>query len=141
MEKNVKQTTSAGGVVVNKDGLVLVVNQRGVSWSLPKGHIDKGEDALDAAKREIYEESGINRLELLSDLGHYRRHKNAIGGGDDTSEEKTIFMFLFKTDQSLLNPKDKDNPEAKWVNKNEVADLLTHRKDKEFFLSIKNILS
>ena len=53
-----KHTQSAGGVVLNKKGEVLVVSQRGTSWSLPKGHIDKGEDALGAAKREIYEESG-----------------------------------------------------------------------------------
>ena len=137
MENNVKQTTSAGGVVINKDGLVLVVNQKGQSWSLPKGHIDEGESALDAAKREIYEESGISQLELLSELGNYQRSRIALGG-DDTSEQKTIFMFLFKTDQSLLKPIDPENPEARWVNKNEVADLLTHRKDKEFFLSVKN---
>lgn len=138
MENDVKQTTSAGGVVINKDGLVLVVNQRGQSWSLPKGHIDEGESALDAAKREIYEESGINQLKLLSELGNYQRSKIALGGGDDTSEQKTIFMFLFETDQSLLKPIDPENPEARWVNKDEVADLLTHRKDKEFFLSIRS---
>jgi len=138
MKNNVRQTTSAGGVVINKDGLVLVVNQRGQSWSLPKGHINEGESALDAAKREIYEESGINQLELLSELGNYQRSKIALDGGDDTSEQKTIFMFLFKTDQSLLKPIDPENPEARWVNKNNVADLLTHRKDKEFFLSIRN---
>lgn len=138
MENNVKQTTSAGGVVINKDGLILVVNQKGQSWSLPKGHIDEGERALDAAKREIYEESGINQLELLSELGSYQRPRIALGGGDDIFEQKTIFMFLFKTDQSLLKPIDPENPEARWVNKDDVSDLLTHRKDKEFFLSIRN---
>ncbi|MCK4247280.1 MAG: NUDIX hydrolase, partial [Methanomicrobia archaeon] len=43
-----KQTKSAGGVVINEDNQVLVVNQNGNSWSLPKGHIDYGEDKLDA---------------------------------------------------------------------------------------------
>lgn len=136
MENDIKQTTSAGGVVINKDGLVLVVNQKGQSWSLPKGHINEGESTLDAAKREIYEESGINQLELLSDLGNYQRCKIALNGDDDTSEQKTIFMFLFKTDQSLLNPIDPENPEARWVDRSKVSKLLTHRKDKEFFLSI-----
>jgi 8-oxo-dGTP pyrophosphatase MutT (NUDIX family) len=54
-----RKTRSAGGVVTNEEGEILVVSQRGTSWSLPKGHIDPGEDALVAAKREIYEESGI----------------------------------------------------------------------------------
>jgi len=63
------KTHSAGGVVTNNQGKVLVVSQRGTSWSLPKGHIDPGESALAAAKREIYEESGIRDLELIRELG------------------------------------------------------------------------
>ena len=54
---------------LNKKGEVLVVNQRGTSWSLPKGHIDFGEDALTAAKREIYEEAGITDLKIIKELG------------------------------------------------------------------------
>lgn len=131
-----KQTKSAGGVVLNKQGLVLVVNQRGKSWSLPKGHIEAGENALEAAKREISEESGVENLELISDLGTYERYRIGIDGGDDLSELKTIYMFLFKTDQDALKPTDPENPEARWVEKNEVADLLTHPKDKAFFLSV-----
>ena len=69
-----KKTRSAGGVVTNAEGEVLVVSQRGTSWSLPKGHIDPGENALAAAKREIYEESGIRDLELIRELGSYERH-------------------------------------------------------------------
>ena len=45
-------------------------------------------------------------------------------------------MFLFRTSQRELKPIDPDNPEARWVNKSEVADLLTNPKDKEFFRSI-----
>ncbi|MCI0526904.1 MAG: NUDIX domain-containing protein, partial [Nitrospira sp.] len=90
-----RQTQSAGGIVVNKKGQILVVNQRGNSWSLPKGHIDDGEDPLAAAKREIYEESGIGKLSLIKELGSYQRHKIGLKGGDDLSELKTIHMFLF----------------------------------------------
>jgi hypothetical protein len=32
-----------------------------------------------------------------------------------------------------LNPVDKDNPEARWVKKQEVSKLLTHPKDRAFF--------
>lgn len=131
-----KRTRCAGGVVINPDGLVLVVNQNGNSWSLPKGHIDNGEDALTAAQREIYEESGINRLEHIADLGSYERYQIALDGGGDTSELKTITMFLFTTPQIELKPRDPMNPEARWVSKEEVANLLTHQKDKVFFHSV-----
>jgi ADP-ribose pyrophosphatase YjhB (NUDIX family) len=128
-----KKTRSAGGVVTNDKGEVLVVSQRGRSWSLPKGHIDPGEDALAAAKREIYEESGIRDLELVRELGTYERHKISWDGGDDRTERKMITMFLFRTSEKTLKPVDPDNPEARWVEKSKVALLLTHEKDKAFF--------
>jgi 8-oxo-dGTP pyrophosphatase MutT (NUDIX family) len=128
-----KKTRSAGGVVTNEEGKVLVVSQRGTSWSLPKGHIDPGENALAAARREIYEESGIRDLELVRELGSYERHKIGVNGGDDRSELKVITMFLFRTRETSLTPVDPDNPEARWVEKSHVGELLTHEKDKEFF--------
>ncbi len=130
-----KHTYTAGGIVLNKEGLVLVVSQNGNSWSLPKGHIDEGENKLQAAIREIYEESGINQLKLVKELGSYERYRIGLDGGEDKSELKKIFMFLFKTNQEELKPIDPANPEAKWVKKEKVAELLTHKKDKEFFLS------
>jgi len=134
------KTHSAGGVVTNGEGRVLVVSQHGTSWSLPKGHIDPGEDALVAAKREIYEESGVRDLEFVRQLGTYERHKIGVDGGDDPSELKVITMFLFRTSETLLRPVDPDNPEAKWVEKEKVAGLLTHQKDKEFFRGIEQVL-
>lgn len=130
------ETRSAGGVVLNPEGEVLVVSQHGTSWSLPKGHIDEGEDALAAAKREIFEESGISELEFKGGLGSYQRHKIGKEGGEDTSELKNIQIFLFTTRQVDLKPQDPHNPEARWVKKEEVADLLTHPKDKEFFIKL-----
>src|SRR5258708_16522124 len=98
-----KKTRSAGGVVTNSEGKVLVVSQRGTSWSLPKGHIDRGESALVAAKREIYEESGIRDLELIHELGTYERHRIGVDAGDARSELKVITMFLFRPiDKSFI---------------------------------------
>lgn len=131
-----KRTQSAGGVVLNGKGEVLIVSQYGRTWSLPKGHIDRGEDALTAARREIGEETGIRELTLLGELGSYGRYKIGLEGADDLSEQKTIHLFLFRTTQTVLKPMDPKHPEARWVKKEAVAGLLTHRKDKEFFLSI-----
>ncbi|HUW22230.1 MAG TPA: NUDIX domain-containing protein [Candidatus Bathyarchaeia archaeon] len=134
-----KQSKSVGGVVINREGLVLAVNQDGNSWSLPKGHIKEEETPLETAKREVYEESGITKLELVKDLGYYQRYKiGPSGKGEDKTELKTIFMFLFRTNQTELKPNDPRTPEVKWVKKEKVAKLLTHPKDKDFFLRIIN---
>jgi 8-oxo-dGTP pyrophosphatase MutT (NUDIX family) len=132
-----RKTKAAGGVVVNKEGLICVVSQRGNSWSLPKGHIDEGETALDAAKREIYEETGLKSLKLIKELPGYERFRISHNGlSEDKSELKQIKMYLFVTDQNELLPQDPINPEALWVKKDKVAELLTHPKDKEFFCGI-----
>ncbi|MBI4038250.1 NUDIX domain-containing protein [Candidatus Daviesbacteria bacterium] len=130
-----EQTISAGGVVLNKNGEVLVVSQQGTSWSLPKGHVEENEDFITAARREVFEESGITDLQLVKELGSYERPRL-----DDQTEIKTIHMFLFKTNELDLKPIDENNPEARWVNKYEVEKLLTAEKDIEFFENIKNQL-
>lgn len=135
------RTESAGGVVLNAKNEVLVVSQHGVSWSLPKGHIDPGEDTLAAAKREIYEESGITQLELVKELGFYERHRiGKRADHEDRTELKKMHFFLFRTRQTELKPVDPHNPEARWVPKRRVAELLTHKKDKEFFQSIVHLI-
>ena len=130
------RTESAGGVVVNAEGRVLVVSQHGTSWSLPKGHLEDGETPLEAARREIREETGVTRLELVRPLGSYTRQRLGRDGGEDPSELKTIHLFLFRTDATELSPIDSANPEARWVERGRVAELLTHAKDREFFASI-----
>jgi len=128
------KTYSAGGVVVNPDGKVLVVSQNGDSWSLPKGHIDPGETGRQAAERETKEESGVTRLEFIKELGSYERYQIAEGGsGENQNEIKNISLFLYTTEQRELAPEDPANPEARWVPPQDVASLLTHPKDKAFF--------
>ena len=131
-----KTTHTAGGVVINPEGEVLIVNQNNNSWSLPKGHVDQGETPLEAACREIEEESGISELVFIRELGSYERHKIGLDGKDDKSELKVMTFFLFETSQLELEPQDLHNPEARWVRKEEVAKLLTHPKDGEFFLKV-----
>jgi len=126
---------------LNKDGDVLVVDQKGRSWSLPKGHVEEGETARQAAEREVYEESSLNKLHYVKELGEYERYKISLEGGDDFSELKTITMFLFTTEEFEVKPLDLENQEAKWVSKDKVVELLTHKKNKEFFLSVIDSLN
>src|SRR3989344_9072207 len=101
-----KKVVCAGGVVLNDEGLVLVVNSRGNSWSLPKGHLEKGESPLEAAVREIKEESGVTELDLHGYLGSYSRKKSAAGR-NKRPERKQIHLYLFKTSQQDLYPLDR----------------------------------
>jgi len=66
-----------GMMVLNAEGLVWVGrrltepdNEMAGSaqlWQMPQGGIDEGEDPLETAKRELYEETGIESIKLLAE--------------------------------------------------------------------------
>ncbi len=136
---------SAGGIVVGEDGRIALVHQHGDSWSFPKGHIEDGETDLEAARREIYEETGLTDLALVRKLGSYERYSIGKGGiGEDLSHglRERIF-FLFHTRETTLSPTEKngETTEARFVTPDEAAALLTHPKDREFFESVRATIS
>ena len=105
----------AGGVVVGRDGRVIVVNQHGNTWSLPKGHVEPGEDDLATASARLYEETGVSDLTFVKKLGEYERPSISKDGLSEEPDTKTRVIFLFRTEQMALEPIDPDNPEARWV--------------------------
>src|ERR671938_574880 len=63
-------TVTAGAVIVNDEGSVLLVKhvfRPGSGWGVPGGFINKGEQAEDAVRRELREEIGLelDRVELV----------------------------------------------------------------------------
>ena len=129
---NKQRTNIAGGIVINPDKGIAIVNQNYNSWSIPKGHVEKKESILDAALREIYEETGLKNIQLIKNLGSYERYRIGLDGEDDFSELKLIHVFLFLTNEKELISLDKHNPVAQWASFNQANKLLTHPKDKDF---------
>lgn len=66
-----RREESAGGVVVRHTPagpLFLLIRDPYHNWGLPKGHVEAGESAESAARREVAEETGLSGLELISDV-------------------------------------------------------------------------
>jgi 8-oxo-dGTP pyrophosphatase MutT (NUDIX family) len=131
---------TGGGVVLGLDGKMVLVNQGSDVWSFPKGGIEKGESAYDAAKREVSEECGITDLTLVCELGSYKRRRIGKGGvGEDMNHpETTRTIFLFTTEEQKLTAQDGEIVAVRWVTIDEALELLTHPKDKEFLASVRD---
>ncbi|MBX4907437.1 MULTISPECIES: RNA pyrophosphohydrolase [Rhizobium] len=111
-----------GVMILNRDGLVWAGRRipDGNSeydgspqlWQMPQGGIDKGENPLDAAYRELYEETGIRTVTLLAearDWINYDLPPALIGiglKGKFRGQTQRWFAFRFDGDESeiAINP-------------------------------------
>jgi 8-oxo-dGTP diphosphatase len=130
---------SAGGIVLNREGKMVLVHQWGNTWSFPKGGVERGESLLEAAIREIREETGLHDLSYIGSLGSYERYsirKDGISQATELGLRRRTF-FLFTTTQRELQPQDREVTEARFVTLQEALALLSHPKDREFLESVR----
>ena len=134
---------AAGGIVMDDAGRVLllerVVKRAGkkvVEVRLPKGHIEPGETAEQAALREVCEESGYCSLEIVADLGEghvaFDRGKKHI-----ERDEHYFLMRLTNARAQSPQPHDEHSEESLFIpfwadSLAEALRLLTYEAEKEF---------
>ena len=66
LKETFKMAPAAGGIVV-KNGKIVTITRHDIP-DLPKGHIEKGENPEQAALREVEEETGIGKLQIVKPL-------------------------------------------------------------------------
>jgi len=123
----------AGAILINKKtrAIALVKMHHNV-WGFPKGGIRKNEETLDAAKREVCEETGIKKVKVIKELPEYQRANSY-----HPDEKLNIKMYIFETDETKLQHIESDIAETKWCAIEDVAITLTIPEDVEFFLKVK----
>jgi 8-oxo-dGTP pyrophosphatase MutT (NUDIX family) len=131
----------AGGVVLGDNGTIaLVKSARSGSWLFPKGGIEPGEDAEQAARREIKEEAGLEDIEYIDDLGEYVRPRAEHAAG--AYPEKSIRMFLFAAAPHAELKPSMEIEKAEWVSLRDLPQTLgaPHQdwfaKDRAWFASV-----
>lgn len=104
----------AGVMLLNRDGKVFVgqrLDSTLEAWQMPQGGIDKGEEARDAAVRELWEETGVraDRVELIAETPgelFYDLPEDLIGKlwkGKWRGQRQRWFLFRFLGDDSDVN--------------------------------------
>src|ERR1700712_6127347 len=98
-----QQETSAGGVVYRLDDghpLFLLIRDSYQNWGFPKGHLESGEGAEEAALREVREETGIDSVAVrgtIETIDWYFRFRGRL-------IHKICHFFLMETGQATTSP-------------------------------------
>ena len=111
-----------GLMVLNKEGLVWAGQRITIAgdeldgsnqlWQMPQGGIDKGEDPVNAALRELYEETGMKSVSLLEEAPvwiNYDLPPHLVGRalkGKYRGQTQKWFAYRFEGDESeiAINP-------------------------------------
>lgn len=122
--------TSCGTLVINKKGQVLLCHVTGTNhWDIPKGMQDAGESALEAAKRELWEETGLEFDEVLfEEIGwlDYRKNKKLHLYKVRVAEDFDSLGHLICTSHFPHHVTGKPTPEMDgfcWASRNDVGTL------------------
>lgn len=125
--KEVIRETTSGGIVFrrgkNDQAEILLIQDAKNRWTIPKGHVEPGEETGATAEREIREETGLQEMEVYSWLGkvnfRYRRVDSLV------LMTMHIWLVEAKGDTDDLNPEDWLGG-IKWFSASEAVDKIAY---------------
>jgi len=134
------------GMMVFNDQKKIFVGKRidnQEAWQMPQGGVDQNEDYETAAKRELFEETGIQSIRIIKkssneyiyDLPEHLIGKIWKGKYKGQKQEWFLIKFLGPDSEININQKHPEFNEWKWVNINDLPNLIVSFK-KNLYLSV-----
>jgi len=138
--KRIKRQFSAGGAVFRRDeerDLWLVIKPSGKdTWRLPKGLIERGENSLSTAIREVEEEGGIE-VEVIGKVGLDKIFYK-LGG---QNFYKTVIYYLMEYKRDSKNPISWETDKIEWLPFEEALERLTYEGEKKILKEARSLLA
>ena len=136
---NLPLRRGVGVALLNKDNQLFVarrIDNPNDFWQMPQGGIDKGENSLEAAYRELDEETSIKNVELIHEVEEeisYNLPDDLLGiiwkGKFKGQTQKWYIMrFLGEDNEINLNTKYPEFLEWKWINYENITDKVVEFK-------------
>ncbi|MEO8691599.1 MAG: NUDIX domain-containing protein [Candidatus Saccharimonas sp.] len=140
IQEIVREPTS-GGIIfrhIDSDNAgaieILLIQDAKERWTIPKGHIEPGETALQTARREIGEEAGLNDVDMLGWLGkihfRYRRVDKLV------LMTTQIYLVRVRTDGSEIQ-KEEWMKNIKWFSFNAALEVIEYEDIAKLMLKAK----
>ena len=138
-KKQLPLRIGVGIVLLNHENKIFVgkrIDNPADSWQMPQGGVDENEDFLQAAKRELEEETNIRTITVIKELNEWLTYdlpENLLGKlweGKYRGQKQKWFIMKFLGKNNEINVKTK-NPEFldwKWVNPSELPKIAVHFK-------------
>ena len=137
--ENLPYRSGVGIVVLNKKNKVFVarrIDNPKNFWQMPQGGVDKNENFLNAALRELEEETSIKSVELIKELDGLITYDlpdhllGVIWKGRYKGQTQKWFLMRFVGSDNEINIKTKypEFLEWKWVDLKEITELVVNFK-------------
>ena len=137
--KNLPLRKGVGVILLNSENKVFVarrIDNPKDFWQMPQGGVDKNEDFLTAALRELKEETSIENVELIKELDGittYELPDNLLGiiwKGKYRGQEQKWFLMRFKGNENEINLRTK-HPEFldwQWIELDKITKYVVNFK-------------
>ena len=137
--RNLPLRSGVGIVILNKENKIFVakrIDNPKDFWQMPQGGVDKDEDFLSAAYRELEEETSIKDVELIKEVDEiltYELPKHLLGiiwkGKYKGQKQKWFIMRYLGTDDKInINTKKPEFLEWKWIDLDMITEVVVDFK-------------
>ena len=150
MEEKFRENVAV--IVCNSEGKVLLcarADNVGLEWQFPQGGINEGETVLEAAFRELYEETGLKDVELIKEMPNGVKYyfpdavkiKFSSNGTKNVGQNQRYVLVRLNNDNEKIdfyvNPQEVEFKDYRWADIDEAPKKIVYFKKDAYIKAVE----